>query len=787
MKWVKRFFLVIISLATGIGLAVAWALWSSLPMTEGQLAVRGLTAKVQVIRNSRGIPKITAENELDGYRALGFIHAQDRLWQMEMTRRVGAGRLSEITGLDTARLDRFMRTMGFHKLAEFQAEKMPAEMRAAFDAYAAGVNEFIDSRTGFLPAEFLLFQHEPEPWTVADSLVWSKLMAFQLSNDWRSELMKMALARGVSNEQLYQLFPGREEGSHVTAQSEAVMSFAQALLEGMPEELQPQSASNAWVLGGSRTDTGLPVLANDPHLKFSLPSLWYLAQIELPDRKITGVTVPGVPLHILGQNGDIAWGMTTTHADTQDIVLEKLDPYDPALLQGGEEKGVLVSRTEIIVVRGDKPIVHTVRDMPGAVVVSDVMPELRARLPRDQVALLHWPGFELDDSTAYALYDMNRAKDLSQFQRAVQKFHAPVQNIHYADKRGNIALMVAGRIPVRGRRDGTYVSLGENPDSRWTGLIPEPELPKIINPTSDLVANANNRMVPDSYPYSITPIWRASYRVERILEELSSIRETGDLAVSRKLQTDTQSLPARLMTPYLVKALQDTGEAELASLMANWDHQMRLERLEPALYTVWERRMLEMVVSDELAGNFGRYWRERPRFLHKVLTRQPHWCDNQNSSSVEDCSWAAKRAVGLALSDLGLWLGKDRSKWRWGDLHLGTFEHQIAKNVPVLDKIFGRSLATSGSDHTVSRGQTGAGGERSSYRHSHGAGYRAIYDLADPENSVFALAGGQSGHPLSSNYADQLEGWRDGDYFRIVIPDQSGTNRFLTLLPAGSD
>ena len=429
--------------------------------------------------------------------------------------------------------------------------------------------------------------------------------------------------------------------------------------------------------------------------------------------------------------------------------------------------------------KGGEPVTHAIRDMPGAVVISDVLSELKESLPDDQAALLVWPGFRQDDQTVEAVFAMNRARDLASFQKALTGFHSPVQNIHYADARGNIALFVPGRIPVRGQRDGTFPVLSDHPESRWTGYIPEPDLPRVINPVSDLIVNANNRLVPPDYPYPLTAVWPAFYRVDHIRSALATAREGRELTVSARLQNDNLSLPAKRLSPYLKASLLEAGKEELAARIAAWDYRMAADRPEPALYAVWERSLLAEILSDELDEDFKRYWRGRPRLLERIMAEGSPWCDDRRIDGLESCRQMSARALETALSDLADWLGADWRDWRWGALHEGRFDHDIFKHVPVADHLFGRVLPTDGGDHTVNRGQTGSGGSRQSFRHLHGAGFRAIYDLSDLKNSRFALAGGQSGHPMSGWFANLLEDWRDGRYIKIT----GAGKEILTLLP----
>ncbi|RED53614.1 penicillin acylase family protein [Aestuariispira insulae] len=778
MKWVKRFFLFLlfaILLAGGAGFGVAWL---SLPKSVGEITLAGLQGPVTVARDENGVPTIRSGNSRDAYFALGFVHAQDRLWQMEMTRRVGAGRLSEIIGGETLGMDRFMRTMGFYALAERQASGVSGETKLALSAYASGVNAYLDQDGLVLPPEFLILGHEPEPWQLADSIVWSKLMAFQLSNNWRSELLNLALSRKLPVQELQSLFPGRDEPAVITGAARSAIDFARRLLDELPQSLQSHSASNAWILDGSRTESGLPVLANDPHLRFSSPILWYLARLETPDWEMTGVTVPGVPIHVLGHNGHLAWGLTTTHADTQDIVFEEVPERGSNSITLTRERGVLTRREEVINIKGEAPVRHAVWSMPGAVVISDVLDELKAALPDHQIARLVWPGFLEDDETVSAVLAMNRAKDLSAFQQALGRFHSPIQNIHYADRRGNIALFVPGRIPVR-NGDGTYPAQGENPASQWNGYIPQDQLPRVINPPSGLIVNANNRLVPKDYPYLITAVWPASYRADRIVGVLEGAREGADLALSASLQNDVVALPAKALNGHLVASLARSGREELVGLMDGWDFRMAADRPEAALYAVWERRLLQTILADELEEEFGRFWRSRPRLLERLMREESAWCDKGSTDDREDCAAMSDLALEAAMDDLEDWLGEDWRHWRWGDLHQGRFDHDIFKHIPVADRVFGRRIATAGGDETVDRGQTGGGGVRRSYDHVHGAGYRAIYDLSNLANSRYALAGGQSGHPLSPWFASLLDEWNNGLY----VTFGQGAMEKLSLLP----
>lgn len=772
-------------------LSVLFVTWlrTSLPQVDGTLALQGLDGPVEVIRDSDGVPHIFADQVNDAYFALGFTHAQDRLWQMEMTRRVGAGRLSEVFGSRTLKIDRFIRTLGLYRAAQAQLTLMKPDERALLDAYAAGVNAFLHNHAGVLAPEFAVLGHEPERWRPEDSLVWARIMAVRLSGNWRSELLRLRLAETLTPEQIDQLWPSDDGSEPVTLSTllAPAASMLDRLARALPAELAPVDASNAWVVGGARTETGKPILANDPHLGFGAPVLWYLARIETPTLSLTGATVPGVPLHLLGHNRKIAWGMTTTGADVEDLYVEALDPDNPQQYLTPDGPEPFTARVETIYVAGDDPVTLTVRETRHGPVVSDVLDEadLSATQPTSVIALSS-PATRIDDETARALFQLNRAKDWRAFLDAARLFHAPVQNLFFADTAGEIGLVTPGRIPIRSGHDGSRPVSGQEGQFGWNGFIPFDDLPRSHNPPDGLIINANNRLVGPDYPHSIAKHWQAAHRAARIAEELDGAK-AHTVAASAALQMDTVSPAARQLVPILlaVPARSDKAQEAVARLRA-WDFRMLRDRAEPLIYAAWLRALERAIVKDELGDRTDDYTRSRTRFVKAVLTKHKTWCDDIGTPERESCDTQIAAALETALAAIAETQGPDMAKWRWGDAHKAQFRHRVFTQIPGLRAFADLVVETDGGDHTLNRGQTRQGGS-APFSHVHGSGYRAVYDLADLDRSRYIIATGQSGNPFSEHYGDMLDRWRAGDFItlagdRETVRQQAAA--ILTLVPS---
>ena len=570
-------------LAAGLGVYL-WAL-TSLPKTSGTVTLAGLDGPVEVVRDAHGVPRIRARSQKDAYFALGYVHAQDRLWQMEFMRRAGAGRLSEVLGAKALRSDRFVRTLGLYRLAEANLSILSAEVRAAFEAYAAGVNAWLDTRSGTLPPEFVLLRFEPERWRPADSLVWNRLMALRLWRNWRTELVRPYLAevlksKGLAPELLDELWPEDPPGSPITLASATpdAPALLNAIRQALPDALLSDGASNGWILHGRLTETGKPILANDPHLRFGAPVLWYLARIEAPGLTVTGVTAPGVPLTVLGHNGRIAWGFTNAGGDVADVFTETVDPRDPGSYLTPDGPRPFVSRQEIIRIKGGETVTMTARETRHGPVISEVWAAAARLSGRGRVVALATPALGPPDRTVEALFAINRAQDWGEFRTAAANFHAPHQNLFFAAIDGDIGFISAGRIPRRLAGDGRMPVSGADGVHDWQGFIPFEMLPQAHNPPSGRIVNANNRLADDDYPYLITRDWAEPFRAERIVEALEA-KDVHTLADTERLQMDILSAGARRLLPQMLKATPtDSRSRKAVALLSAWNHEMRRGR-----------------------------------------------------------------------------------------------------------------------------------------------------------------------------------------------------------------
>ena len=702
LRWTLYFAAITtVTVILAVGAGLFW-LRSSLPQLDGELRLPGLEGPVQVVRDRYGVPTIRAGNAADAAFGLGFAHAQDRFAQMELMRRGGSGRMSELIGGMALGFDRYTRGLGLRRQAERQAAALPPDLLQVAEAYAAGVNAWLGARDGPLPWELALLFYDPEPWSVADSMLWGRLMAFRLAGNWRAEALRARMAERLTPGQIEDLWPPAAVDDPVT-------------LPG----LGSSGASNVWAVSEPTA------LANDPHLGFTIPNIWYLARIETPQGVLAGATAPGVPFMVLGHNGAIAWGLTTPYTDTADVVTQP--------------EVVAVHRETVAVRWGDSVELELRRTRKGVVVsdFSDALPEGWA---------VESPAFRDDDRTAEALGRLNRARDWPGFLAALRNFHSPQQNIVYADRAGRVGIVTPGRTPDR--RGGFDVSS----TTTWSGLVPFERLPQRVDPLSGRIVNANNRLVDETYGHYLGREWEAPYRAIRIQELLDA--KAGHEAI----QNDTLSLSASELLPHLLEAVPD------ARLLA-WDGDMDRRRPEPLIYMAWMREAMRTVFADELGPLFDDWWAYRPLLLRQALLDRPAWCDDTRTKPKETCkdrlALAHRRAVAFLQERYG---GETPP---WGEAHRARFSHPVAGRIPLLRDLLDREIATSGGPTTVNRGGSRFRDERNPFRHAHGAGYRAIYNLEDPDRSRFIQAVGQSGNPFSPHYDDLMELWRDGNYITL--------------------
>jgi penicillin amidase len=758
--------------------AASGYLWlrSSLPLADGRLALPGLSAEVRITRDAHGVPTITAQNDRDAAFALGFLHAQDRLFQMDLMRHFGAGRLSEWFGTRTLASDRSMRVLGLYRAAERQYAVLSPAVRGVLDAYAAGVNAYLDERRA-LPPEYDVVGVTPEPpWRPADTLVWGKIMDLALTGNYRGELLRARLLQRLSPADLAILYPAYPASAPVTLRD------VQAALRGLPldriyaslPEGGPQRASNNWVVSGARTVSGKPLLANDPHLDFSAPGVWYLARIETPKGTLAGVTAPGTPFVILGHNERIAWGFTTTGSDVEDVFVEKLDPADPHRYMTPEGPAPFITRQEVIKVRGGAPVVMTVRATRHGPVISDIAGKGATAGPGDVLSLAAtWLAD--DDRSPQAIWDMAQARNWTEFRAALRNMAAPQQNIVYADVDGNIGFIAPARVPIRAKGNGWLPVPGWSGEYDWKGYVPFDALPTAYNPPSGRVVTANNKIVPDNYPYFFGRDWDYPNRAERITTLLDRTQRQS-LDGSAVIQADTVSLMARRLLPLLLAAKPDSSRAEAAvARLSQWDGRMDRDEVAPLLFVAWLRELGRTILADRLGPAFHDYWGLHPDVMRLILTEHQTWCDDVDTPAVETCTEVIGASLDRALDDLTRRYGAQMDDWRWGRVHEAVFRNALWSNVPVLRDWFTPRIPADGGTDTVDAGAFSIRDAAAPFADVHGPTLRMIVDLAAPEKARFMIAPGQSGNPLSAHYSDLLEPWRDVDYLTFSADASGGT------------
>ncbi|HEY1432118.1 MAG TPA: penicillin acylase family protein, partial [Stellaceae bacterium] len=705
----------------------------------------------------------------------------ERLFQMELQRRYGAGRLSEIFGPQAVTTDRQMRVLGIYRAAEAEIPFLSTEMMYALDAYAAGVNAFLSSRRGALPPEFLLLGFAPEPWRPADSLVWGKLMAVQLGGNYRGELLRARMARTISAADLAFLYPEYPKGAPTTL-AEMVPIYRRLALDelykALPVVVGPIYASNNWVVDGVHSASGKPILANDPHLAFGAPGFWYLARLETPRHEITGATAAGVPLVVIGHNERIAWGFTTTTADVEDLYVEQVDPADSGRYLTPQGSAPFQLRRETIIVKGAAPVDITIRETRHGPVLSDALPPGAAD-----------PGFVLalaatltipDDRSAEALWEVNRAADWPSFRAALRQFVGPVQNIVYADIDGMIGFIAPGRVPIRRSGQGWLPTPGWTGSHDWTGFIPFEALPNSVNPPSGHFVTANNKIVPDSYPYFLSRDWDLPNRAERI-EALLAAAPVQTAASSAAIQADTFSLMAEHLVPLMTETVaQNAATREAVERLRHWDFRMDMDKVEPLLFTAWLREFSRSILLGRFGDIVSDYWDLRPRVMEAVLTERPDWCDDPKRPGEESCGSRLAEALAAALARLRRDYGTDMAQWQWRQAHVAVFANPVFSRIPVLQDWLRIAIPTPGAYDTLNRGPSTIRDNVMPFEQRFGAGLRMITDLASPEEARMIATPGQSGDPLSPHYTDLLQRWRDFDW---LVPSRAAAVSTLVLVP----
>jgi penicillin amidase len=741
----------------------------SVPTYEGTLNVTGVSAPVHILRDRYAIPHVMGASLADAAFGLGYAHAQDRLWQMETARRFVQGRLAELFGSSAVGADTMMRAMDLYGAAQEAVKHLSPESRRVLQSYADGVNAYLKAHKGPWPIEFVLAgDTPPEPWVPADSIAVLKGMAMQLSGNAFSEAARAALIPVLGRRGVQDFFVPFSDAP-LPAYLDTLYGTTQT---GQAYAVPDTTASDNWAVDGAHSETGKPLLANDPHLGFSIPSVWYLAHLSFGDEDAVGGTLAGIPAIIAGRNRHIAWGETNTGPDTQDLYLEKVNPDNRRQYQVPGGWAEFDARAEIIKVRFGADRRVLVRSTRHGPVMPDTT-QLGRAAPSGYVAALAWTALAPDDTSFDALLGIDRAKTIVEAKTAAKSFVTPMQNIVYADDTGHIGLILPGRVPLRSDRNeslGLVPAQGWDGRYDWQGYIPAEDMVSIEDPPSGRVATANNDTQPEGYRYTLTREWEAPYRFQRI-DDLLAATPKHSLDSFKAIQTDVVDTYALGLKRRLIAAGPFPGaDANAGSLIAQWNGVMLASRPEPLIFAAWVRALARRIYGDELGARFPNFWGYRAEFTLRVLDGvdgEERWCDDRATPEVEDCASRIRLALHDAVAELSQAYGRDQTRWRWGDAHKAIHREQPFGSFPVIGGFFNREVEMDGGAFTLLRADN-AMASPTPYAAIHGAGYRGIYDLADPDRSLYIVSTGQSGNLFSPHYDDLLPLWARKDY--VAIP-----------------
>ncbi len=802
-RWLLRLFTGLIILGVVTLVVFYWFLTRSLPDYNEDFTLAGLSRPVEIVRNNNNVPHIFAATDADAYYALGFVHAQDRLWQMTMLRRTAQGRLSEVFGARTLATDELIRRLDLYTQALGSVDAQDDYTRAALQAYSDGVNAWIgqinSGARGRGAPEFWLFSNQIDAWAPADSIAILKLLALQRTHQLQGEVLRAQMSTILSPARLKDILPD-DPGQPVMA----LPSYAQLMPGPLPAPLPGRTgrasaaaddplnpvpgvefgaASNAWAAAPARSAAGGSLLANDPHLPFSAPTIWYLARLQLASGGVIGGTIPGMPLVLVGRSEKLGWGLTSSYLDDQDVVMEKVNPDNPEQYLTPAGPRDFTSRRTIIEIKGQAPLTITQRWSESGPILTGSQFELGSVTPAGTVPALEWTALNDHDPSMSAAMGIMRAGSVQEALAAAAPFVAPSQNLMLADQNG-IALQMIGAMP---RRDPAHATQGRMPApgwegrNRWIGTLPYADNPRDINPASGILGNTNNKLVDRPFPDHVSFDWGDTQRIQRWLALMKN-REVHTRESFIEAQLDTVSPTVRNLLPLIGKDLWFTGEPAPAGtpealrqqalkLLAAWNGEENEHLPEPLIAEAWLRALQDRLIRDEVCPLADKLTHVDPVFIERVYKNVDGasvWCDVIQSAAVESCTDIARIALDDALLQLEAAWGPNLESWRWGDAHEAAHNHPVLGEVPVLKYFVNIRQSTSGGDNTLMRGLTRGSGANP-YENVQGGGYRGVYDFADPDSSVFITATGQSGHPLSRNYDDLSEMWRRGEYIPMSL------------------
>lgn len=799
MKTLLRFSLFLLILLIGFTvLAVYWTFYKPLPDYTSTQQLEGIREPVDIHWDPYGVPHIYAENEMDLYYAVGYVHAQDRLWQLTLNQLAAEGRFAEFLGEDLIEIDKYQRALGFWETAQRIEQDAPDEIQQILQAYSNGINQYIENNRNNLPIEFNLLDIDPIPWTPTHSYALSRLLAWEMNVSWWAELTYSYLGETLPDNVMQELYPTYDDGSPTTMNDEQSQQYIESLLPMMETEfnireiLQKKGTavgSNAWAVDGSKTSTGFPILAGDPHMGLNMPGNWYEVHLNVNGKNLSGGTVAGSPIVIVGQNDEIAWSLTNMMADDTDFFLEQIDPDDRSRYVVDSLNGEALYQPfdwqeEVIHINGSDDQLYRIRTTRHGPVISDIYPN--QELVDDKIISMKWTGHEVSHEI-WALYQVNWSESFQEFQSALDFYEVPGQNFTYADASGNIALLSVGKLPVRNYNPLLFRN-GWDASYDWQEWIPKESMPRVINPSSGWVANANNKLHTDSYPYYIASFWEPPSRIERI-EEYMMENDSLDVEIFQQMQFDSYSIHAREITeiilPILRRGDDDYDFSQIIPYLENWDFRYNLNSTAASLMDVFFMNLARNTLIDELGENayenFIRLENLPIRILNRMLQENSFLFNRNDSEARETRDDIIRQSMHDAVQWLTEQYGDEPFQWRWENLHTITFqpplfdEASIRPEASGILKMIVNNLMSKGPYPVPGHGMSLNKGQydwTDPFQMTLGASIRRIVDFSTPNRIFSVIPTGQSGNPLSDFFGDQTELWLNGQY-RYLYQDST--------------
>jgi len=765
----------------------------SFPEYDGTITVTPLHHPVKIYRDEFGVAHIFAEDEYDLFFSQGYVHAQDRLWQMDISRRAGEGRLSEVLGTATLKFDKMLKTVGFKQIALRLENQISPTSKMILQAYADGVNEFIRTHKGKFPIEFDMLNYEPEEWKPLHSLIISRLMAWELNISWHVDVVLGELVAKLGEEKARQVFPTYPENAPVIVDKSAAAKDLEGLknFAKLHNEFKQffgttgtHIGSNAWAVAPRKSFSGKAMLANDPHLGLSMPAKWHEIHLHGGAFNVAGVSLPGTPLVIIGHNRNAAWGLTNVMADDADFYLEQTDSLGlEKYLFKGEWKDI-ETLYDTIKVKDSAEVPIIIRRTLHGPAINEIYP-LKHFISSDFITM-KWTGYEMSDELL-GIYLVNTATNWQSFLSGVRQFSVPGQNFVYADAHGNIGFHPGVRLPKRAHNNPTLPFAGWTGENEWTGFIPFDDLPSSYNPKEGFIATANNKTA-NSISYHISNLWEPPSRIQRIREMLQS-KEQLDVTDFKNMQNDYYSHFAKDVTPFILEAFKNQNlnntKLEVAlNYFRNWNFIMTKEDVPTTIFEVFFNKLINNIYKDEMGEELFRQYIFLANMPYRVTVAMLNdtsstWFDNVATPQIETRDEIIRKSMNDVLEELTQRLGDDIKDWRWGRLHTLTLKHPFG-DIQVLSSIFNIGpFELGGSGTTVNHGEYHLG---EPYAMTLGPSTRQIIDFANINKALSVIPSGQSGQPLHPHYSDQTALWKNGEYHEVALDEEEVASKSKNIL-----